>query len=121
MKRLLIIIISVVQFSCLIKDQKTEIKEILDKGDYTVEWTFRGCFGGATQRIVIADNNTATITWIYPDYPGKPERESLQIPWSINKAKSLKKFFEEGIAVNDWDGMVYDLFKVYIERDPSGR
>ncbi len=97
MKGFLITVIVLLQFSCLIGDRKSMIKQILYEKNYTFEWSFEGCFGGATQRIVIKDSKIAMITWIERDYPSKPEQKPLQIPWNSDKEKSLKEFFEAGI------------------------
>ena len=97
MKRLFILIIALLNFSCLIQDRKSMIKQILNEKNYTIDWSFQGCFGGATQRIEIKDSKIATITWIERDYPGKPEHKPIQISWNIDKEKLLRKFFEAGI------------------------
>jgi len=105
MKMLLALIIGFCQFSCLIRDPKTDIKEILEEKNYTIEWAFQGCFGGATQRIAITNSTIAIITWVYPEGPNKPEDKAIQVPWNSAKEQSLKEFFESGIELKDGPGI----------------
>lgn len=99
MKKLSKYLILLTILSCS-ASHKPGIEEIVSQGNYKIECSYQGCFGGGTTLLEVKDFNKATYTEV-----SGSRREEKQIAWNTKKDSLVREFFKVGITFNDTIGM----------------